>query len=180
MSDCSQLWIRKRQEAQAQVVAGSILSQYMLLEIEKSKSELPKMRAKSIQSVFAAENLRLWQISAASFSMHACGRGMSRRWIEWGAYVDPVFGMEVVFSVYAMDFPPISDQRICRSGMDRQLSQTQLCAASARGVPCPQEYGMRWTWLSARRRDADYADIWVIPGVVALMPYTLRMSSFYK
>ncbi|MED6154714.1 hypothetical protein PIB30_115366, partial [Stylosanthes scabra] len=45
-----------------------------------------------------------------------------------------------------------------RLGMARLLNRTKLCAASARGVPCQPEYGMRWIWLSGRRRDADYAD----------------------
>ncbi|MED6125855.1 hypothetical protein PIB30_072540 [Stylosanthes scabra] len=39
-----QLWIRKGQEAHAQVVAGSQWSQYLLSEIENSKGELHKMR----------------------------------------------------------------------------------------------------------------------------------------
>ncbi|MED6172073.1 hypothetical protein PIB30_046699 [Stylosanthes scabra] len=64
-----QLWIRKGQEAHAQVVGGSQWSQH------------------------------------AVASCAAVG-------IEWGPYVDPVYSMESVFSVYSKDFPPIPDERL--------------------------------------------------------------------
>ncbi|MED6172430.1 hypothetical protein PIB30_050020 [Stylosanthes scabra] len=178
-----QLWIRKGQEAQAQVVAGSIWSQYLLSEIEKSKSELPKMRVLGCDrrgTVFVVEEVLPFPHSRQSqYRVHvvvAC----AAIGIECGAYVDHVFGMEVAFGVMQRTSRLSRISGFGRSGMDRQLSQTQLCAASTRGIPCPQEYEMRWTWLSARRRDADYAARWVIPVVVSLMPHTLRMSSFHK
>ncbi|MED6168616.1 hypothetical protein PIB30_013111 [Stylosanthes scabra] len=97
--------------------------------------------------------------------------------IERGAYVDPVFSMESVFSVYAKDFP-LSRIRLCgRLGTNQLLGRTQPCVASARGVPFPPGSGMRWTWLSVRKRDVDYANRLVTVVVDAQMPNTRKITS---
>ncbi|MED6208389.1 hypothetical protein PIB30_044579 [Stylosanthes scabra] len=56
---------------------------------------------------------------------------------------------------------------------------TLLCGIPRGGVPCHPESGMRWIWLSVRRRDAACADRRGTRGVVVPMRLVVILDSVF-
>ncbi|MED6131204.1 hypothetical protein PIB30_007495 [Stylosanthes scabra] len=94
-----QLFIRKGREAMAQISAGQEFSQHLIRSIEKLRKSLPNMRVTHHDrqsEVFSVDELEETEGYAG---------------LEWGRYVDPVYKIQSVFSVYWVEFPPIPDEQ---------------------------------------------------------------------
>ncbi|MED6223492.1 hypothetical protein PIB30_074479 [Stylosanthes scabra] len=78
--------------------------------------------------------------------------------LEWGQFVDPCTAC-TPFSVFIGQSSRPSLMRACGPrGMGPRSVRTRACDARRKVVPSQPASGRRWTWLSAPRRYAVYAD----------------------
>ncbi|MED6165789.1 hypothetical protein PIB30_102983 [Stylosanthes scabra] len=102
-----QLLIRKGREAMTQISAGQEFSQYLIRAIEKLRESLPNMRVAHCDrqsEVFSVDELQ--EMEGYGMLWHPVLQLDS----SGGRYVDPVYKIQSVFSVYRVEFPPIPEE----------------------------------------------------------------------
>ncbi|XP_072078163.1 uncharacterized protein [Arachis hypogaea] len=125
----------KGHEVQAQLNSGQVFSQQLLAAIEKNRNSLPKItvthcdRRALVFSVDETKLLEEWsQISCPiRLNMQQCDCGVfqdlhypcrhalaacSAASIEWGAFVNLVYRIDLVFKVYEIEFPSIPNEKM--------------------------------------------------------------------
>ncbi|MED6124547.1 hypothetical protein PIB30_059949 [Stylosanthes scabra] len=138
-------------------------SQRLLVAIERSREDLSKMRVTHcdrMASVFSVEELeelsgsfgcsflvRLRQgtCDCGEFQLlhYPCRHALASCAIatmEWGQFVDPVYSMHSVFSVYRADFPPIPDESFWPKWNGPRSGRTRACDARRKEVVISQPW----------------------------------------